>query len=156
MRIFKPREKEPQQIFLPLLPSQTCQQFAILVAFMFHSRFISFTLLLWLFLSPSVQTARNSYESLYSGSGYALQTDSGNPPYSVAGRFVVSMRRSYFNVAGERTPVTHRLTRNCCFLRATHAACSAALGCADCTGRGTSQDMCGSLCATGVDGVTRT
>ena len=70
---------------------------------MFRSRFIFFTLLLWLSLSPSVRTARNSYESLYSGSGYALQTDSGNPPYSVAGRFVVSMRRSYFNVAGERS-----------------------------------------------------
>jgi hypothetical protein len=68
---------------------------------MFHRLFISFPLLLWLSLSPFVYAARNSFESLYSGSGYALQTDSGSPPYSVAGRFVVSMRRSYFNVAGE-------------------------------------------------------
>jgi hypothetical protein len=60
----------------------------------------SLSYLIWLSLLSCSQAARSSYESLYSGSGYMIQTDSGSPPYSVTGRFVVSMRRSYFNVAG--------------------------------------------------------
>ena len=63
-------------------------------------RFLSRVALLWLAVCSCTQAARSSYESLYSGSGYMLQTDTGNPPYSVAGRFVVGMRRSFFNVAG--------------------------------------------------------
>ena len=63
-------------------------------------RICSCIALLWLSVLSCTQAARSSYESLYSGSGHMLQTDSGNPPYSVAGRFVISMRRSFFNVAG--------------------------------------------------------
>jgi hypothetical protein len=108
-------------------------------------------ILIWLSLSSCSHAARSSYESLYSGSGHVIQTDNGNPPYSVSGRFVVAMRRSYFNVAGGLMPCIASLP----LLLQLVSSRVAALGCAACTGRGTSQDMCGSLCATGVDGVTR-
>jgi hypothetical protein len=62
--------------------------------------FLSLFIVTWPFMLSCSQAARSSYESLYSGSGYMIQTDSGSPPYVVTGRFVISMRRSYFNVAG--------------------------------------------------------
>jgi hypothetical protein len=116
------------------------------------SRIFSFIMLSWLFFFSDSRAARSSYESLYSGSGYMIQTDSGNAPYTVAGRFVVSMRRSFFNVAGLLSYADSRFS-NLTFVN--HSIYVAALGCESCTGRGTSQDMCGSLCATGVDGITR-
>lgn len=61
-------------------------------------------ILIWLSFFSCSHAARSSYESLYSGSGHVIQTDNGNPPYSVSGRFVVAMRRSYFNVAGGLMP----------------------------------------------------